>query len=74
MARLGWKRRWDAAHETADGRAMWHDGSFQEWSEKWSERFPFHRDDGVTITVSDRDDGSWDRLVAGTEQGDAEPD
>lgn len=65
MARAAWKRAWDAKHETSDQKPMWHDGTFQRWSDRYSDDFPFHRDDGVTVAVAAHDDGSWDALTAG---------
>lgn len=69
MARLAWKRAWDAKHETSDGKPMWHDGTFQNWNATYTDEFPFHRDDGVTITASTVDDGSWDALLVTAAEG-----
>lgn len=45
------RRRYHDLHE----KAAFHDGTFTEWAEKASGEFPYHRDDGVTIWVADRD-------------------
>ena len=66
MARLAWQRAWGGTN-AADGKAKYHDGTFRNWSTTYSESFPYSRDDGVVITVSDRDDGSWDALVGSAE-------
>lgn len=62
MARLKVERDWQAAHEI-DGKPMWHDGTFRDWSPEQDEDHPFSRDDGVTISVADVDDGTWDALL-----------
>jgi hypothetical protein len=63
MARNAAQREWEAAHEDDNGQALWHDGSFRNWSRSYSKHYPYHRDDGVTVLVDDADDGSWDELL-----------
>ncbi len=45
------KRRWEELHE----EKPYHDGTFSVWSEKATERTPFHFQDGVTVWLSQHD-------------------
>lgn len=62
MVRQMVQRQWERAH----GQLEWHDGTFTSWAKEYDAEHPFHRDDGVTITVSEdeRDGDLWDRLLA----------
>jgi hypothetical protein len=50
------ERRWRALHKD-DGGKPWHNGTFEVWGAEVSPETRFHRDDGVTIFVSERDHG-----------------
>lgn len=51
QAQAAAQRAWEHKHEDQP----WHDGSFTFWAKEYGPATPFHRDDGVTIWVSDED-------------------
>lgn len=60
------QRKYAALHEARP----YHDGSFEDWSDKQSDSHPFKYDEGVRIWVADVDydpDGTW--LSTTTEDG-----
>lgn len=69
MQRAALMRSWRDMHG-----GEYHDGSFRRWSKEPSEEFRFHRDDGVTLTVADYDDGSWDALLGSEASADGDED
>lgn len=51
MERAAAEWRYDQLHEAAP----YHDGSFKNWSEKRTLRYPYHYRDGVEIVVAETD-------------------
>lgn len=61
MAQSAANRKYDALHESRP----FHDGAFGEWSEKRSDKTPYHYRDGVTVWVSDLDLTPHDHFLGG---------
>lgn len=70
------ERRYAALHDDEP----YHDGTFAKWAKKATPDTPYHFNDGVTITVSDRDEHPDDNfltkgggVIGGRPQGEGPP-
>lgn len=60
MERAAAERAFDKLHEDAP----FHDGSFASWAKEWSEEYPYHAKDGMTVYVADTDVNPGDLFTA----------
>lgn len=62
-----------AAYEDLHSDRPYHDGTFQNWSDKRSRQYPYHATSGVKFGATSRDIAPWDKFTTDEHASPVEP-